>query len=89
MAEMLIYAGALTAEEQNAIQFYLRSRYFAVVQPSLAILQTPAGDVEVTFSGVLQHSLDLGSWTTLNVSSPWRVPAAARLPEEFFRSVIP
>ena len=89
MAELLIYAGALTAEEQAAVQLYLRCRHFGADEADLVVLQRPDGDIEVTFAGVLQRSADLQSWTTHAGGSPLLLRAGARLPAEYFRSVCP
>lgn len=89
MAEVLIYSGALTAAEQAAVELYLRCRWFGPDRADMAILPLANGDVEITFAGALQRSVNLQSWTTLNVTSPHIIPAASRLSAEFFRSACP
>lgn len=89
MAEVLIYSGALTAAEQAAVELYLRCRYFGPDHADIAILPQANGDVEITFAGALQRSVNLQQWTTLNVTSPHVIPAASRLTAEFFRSACP
>ena len=89
MAEVLIYAGALDEAERAEVELYLRQRYFAMEVPEIVLQPRPNGDLEIRFTGLLQHSADLDHWTPLEVSSPWVVPAEARLLREFFRSVFP
>lgn len=89
MAEVLIYAGALDEGERAAVELYLRQRYFAAEAPEIALEPQPNGDLQIRFTGRLEHSEDLQSWTPLGTSSPWVVPAPARLVREYFRAMVP
>ncbi len=89
MAEVLIYAGALDEGERAGVERYLRQRYFAAEVPQIALESLPNGDLEVRFSGQLEHSVDLQSWAPLGASSPWVVPAEARRLREYFRATAP
>jgi hypothetical protein len=87
MAELLLYAGELSAADQQSIEAYLKAKYFPVV-PTVTV--TPSGPgLQVDYTGALQRAVTAeGPYNDVPglPPSPLVVPAGSLTNQMYFRT---